>query len=227
MNLFPWLKRGVVLGALVTLSGCMDPVMLQNPTTGQIEQCFAAGPFPLIAQHQCVVAHENLGWIRTTPAEAQAAQTARIAERDTEISSAINECREARLRGELKSYVASVQCSNPRIREASLRFGNPFMDLLDIELATRLADAEKIDKGQMTEAEAGLHIAQVHAQMTDEARHRVLEAQAAQNQTSMAHSAETQAQGALLSGMGAWNASTRGITCTSFGTAHSSTTNCY
>lgn len=213
--------------ALLGLSGCVDPVMLRNPETGQVDQCLATGAFPLMAQHQCVVAHENMGWVTTTPADAQAAQHERIARRDTEIGAAINECRGARLRGELKGYVASTQCSNQRIRAASQEAGNPFMDLLDVELATRLADAEKIDKGQMTEAEAGLHIAQVHAQMTEEARRRVFEAQAAQNQASMAQAAQTQAQGALLSGMGAWNASTRGITCTASSTAYSATSHCY
>jgi hypothetical protein len=209
----------------LALTGCMSPVVLLNPQTGQITQCLATGAFPLINQHQCVASYENLGWVQTTAAEAQQAQRDRVARRDDEVKAAAEECRNSRLRGDLKSYVASVQCSNPRIREANATAGYPFMDLLDVELATRLSNAEKIDRGQMTEVEASLSSAELHSRMVAEGRRRLLEAQAAENQSTMAQAAQTQAQGALLSGLGNYNASTqpRGITCTSYGP----TTRCY
>ena len=201
------MKLALCGAALLTLTGCVDPVILRNPQSGQVTQCLATGAFPLINQHQCAVSYENMGWVRTTAAEAQQAEQERIVHRDAQVKWAFEDCRNARLRGDLKSYVASVQCSNPRIRDALQRSGYQFMDLLGIELATRLNDAEKLDRGQMTEAEADLHFSQVHAQMFDEGRRRLLDERSAQNQSGMVGAAQTQAQGALLSGLGSFNAS--------------------
>jgi len=69
---FIWLAITPVLA--FALSACMSPVMLRNPQTGEVAQCLATGAFPLINQQQCVSAHENMGWVVTTPEEAQAAQ---------------------------------------------------------------------------------------------------------------------------------------------------------
>ena len=53
-----------------------------------------------------VASHENLGWMRTTGAEAQQTQRQRITDRDAEVAAAGRECRAARISGELKTYVA-------------------------------------------------------------------------------------------------------------------------
>ena len=176
--------RTALMGLIaLTLTGCVSPVMLRNPTTGEVTQCLATGAFPLINQHQCVVEYENVGWLRTTAPEAQQAQRLQVAERDAEIKAALEECRNARLSGSLKGYVASVQCSNPRIREANRRAGYQFMDLVDLALAARLADAERQDAGKMSEADSALHMAQVNTQIVEEARRRLLETQAANART--------------------------------------------
>jgi hypothetical protein len=172
------------------LAGCVTPVVLRDPVSGEVTQCLATGAFPLLNQHQCVASHENAGWLRTTGAEAKQAQQQRIAERDAEVAAAREECRAARLRGELKSYAAAAQCSSSRVRAAQKRGGNPFMDLVDLAEAVRLSDAERIDKHQMTEAEATLHTAQVVSQITDQARRRNLETRAVEIQ---AKTAQTQA----------------------------------
>src|SRR5262249_15996758 len=98
------------------------------------------------------------------------------------------ECRAARIRGELPSHVAEAQCVNTRIRDINQRAASPFMDLGDLLAAVRLADAEKVDKRQMTEAEAMLHVAQVRSQLTDQARRRVLEAKTVDIQAKTAQS---------------------------------------
>jgi hypothetical protein len=68
----------IIAAALIalTLTGCMAPVMLRDPVSGQVTQCLLEGAFPIINQQQCVAAHENMGWVRTTAAEAQQRRTA-------------------------------------------------------------------------------------------------------------------------------------------------------
>src|SRR6266852_2581528 len=193
----------------LTLTGCMDPVILRDPQSGQVTQCLATGAFPLINRHQCVASYESMGWVETTAAKAQLAQRDRVARRDAAVLAATEECRNARLQGELKSYAESVQCSNPRILAANQTAGYPFIDLIVHSNAARLADAEKLDKGQISEAEAVLHFAQVQSQIIEETRRRMLVEQTAQNQSSMAQAAQMQAQGALLSGLGAFNAANK------------------
>jgi hypothetical protein len=58
--------------AALTLSGC-TPVMLRDPETGHVTQCTASGAFPLINRQQCISAHEQMGWVETTPEEARRA----------------------------------------------------------------------------------------------------------------------------------------------------------
>ena len=180
------------------LAGCMSPIVLRNPTNGQVAQCLATGAFPLINQQQCASAYENMGWVRTTGPEARQAQQQQTVQRDAEVKAAVEECRAARLNGTLKTYLASAQCSNPRIRDAYERSGYPFMDLIDLQNAVRAVDAEKIDKGQMTEAEAMLHFAQVTSQINDEAQRRSLASQTAQAQTSAANAQAAMGQQQLL-----------------------------
>jgi hypothetical protein len=182
----------------IALTGCMTPIVLRNPANGEVAQCLATGAFPLINQQQCASAYENMGWERTTAPAARQAQQQQIAQRDAEVKAALEECRDARLKGTLKSYLASAQCSNPRIREAYQRSGYPFMDLIDLRDAVRAVDAEKIDKGQMTEAEAMLHFAQVNSQVTEDARRRLLESQAVQTQANAASAQAAASQQQLL-----------------------------
>jgi hypothetical protein len=174
--------------------------MVRNPVSGEVAQCLATGAFPIINQQQCVGAYENLGWMRTTAPEAQQAQQQRIAQRDAEVKAAAEECRNARLSGALNGYLASVQCSNPRIRDAYQRSGFPFMDMIDLLNAVRAADAEKIDRHQMSEAEAGLHYAEVNSQISEQIRQRLLQSQAVQIQSTAANAQADLARQQLLLG---------------------------
>ncbi len=71
-----------------------------------------------------------------------------------ETQTAINECRAKRLSGELKTFVASAQCSNPRIMQAYGAANYRYMDLIATFTAKRLQIAQKIDRSEITEAQA-------------------------------------------------------------------------
>ena len=62
------MKRTFILLLPLILIACSATVM-RNPTTGQTAQCFAQGPFPLIAQQQCVSGYENQGWVKSDAKE--------------------------------------------------------------------------------------------------------------------------------------------------------------
>lgn len=87
-------------------------------------------------------------------------------------NAAIMECKNKRLSGELKTYEASAECSNPRIIEAYQEAGYRYMDLVSLMTAKRLELAEEIDQGKITEAQAQLEFAQFMTGIADEERQR-------------------------------------------------------
>jgi hypothetical protein len=76
-----------------------------------------------------------------------------LAKAQEQTVTATNECRAKRLSGELKTFVASAQCSNPVIRQAYRAANYRYMDLVDSLIANRLAVSEQIDRKQITEAQ--------------------------------------------------------------------------
>jgi hypothetical protein len=62
---------------------------------------------------------------------------------------AITECNEKRKRGELKTFKAVVECSNPKVYAAWKEAGDPNLDLLNVLLAARLVGAENVDSGRI------------------------------------------------------------------------------
>lgn len=73
---------------------------------------------------------------------------------------AVQECSERHKRGELKSFRATVECSNPKVFAAWKDAGDPNLDLLNIVLAARVG-AENVDKGKVTEAQYQLQLAEL------------------------------------------------------------------
>lgn len=71
-----------------------------------------------------------------------------------EMVAAINECRNKRIDGTLKTYVASAQCSNPRIIQAFSKANYRYMDLVAALAAKRVELSERIDRKQVSEADA-------------------------------------------------------------------------
>lgn len=112
----------------------------------------------------------------------------------------ITECRSKRLRGELSGHVASVLCSNDRIRQVWAESGYPYMDLIDLQLAYRMALAKRIDEGALSEEDTQLQLAELASRVNTEVQRRNVMAQ-------QAHSQRLQSIGALLQGLAAWEQS--------------------
>lgn len=119
---------------------------------------------------------------------------------------AILECSEKRKRGELKSFKASVECSNPKIYAAWKEVGDPNMDLLNLWLAARLVGAENVDKGKITEAEYQLQLAELNSRITDEKRRRSF---ANVQLASQVQAVQAQSAAALLHGLAALQSANR------------------
>jgi hypothetical protein len=146
-----------------------------------------------------------------------------------EFTAAAQSCQKRRITGELHDYVASVKCSNPTLTAAYAKAGFPYMDLIYLLGAARLAGAEKIDKKELSEGEFQVQLSELMTRITNEARRRDLEVVAAHNQAiaaqaaqSQASAAQTQSTGALLLGLGAFQSANQppqpaGFTCTRFG----------
>jgi len=126
---------------------------------------------------------------------------------------AVRECDEKRKRGELKSFKAAVECSNPKIYGAWKEAGDPNIDLLNVLLAARLVGAEKVDKKQVTEAEYQLELAELDSRLTNEKRRRSLaNAEMQLRATAVAaeaQAAQTQSAAALLQGLAALQSANR------------------
>jgi hypothetical protein len=138
-------------------------------------------------------------------------------------SAAFQECKDRRLRGELKTHVEEARCANDRILAAYRGANYPYMDLVGLMTAARLAGAEQIDRGQITEAEMELQLAELKTRVANEERRRNLEIAEAQNRAAMVSTAQNQAvansAAALLQGLSAFQAASRpaGFSCTTFG----------
>lgn len=116
----------------------------------------------------------------TPPAQPQASTTvtapprtaAALDQAAEETKTAITECKNKRLSGELKTYMASAECSNPRILAAFRRAGYRYMDLIYLITAKRRELAEQVDNGTLTEAQAELEAAQLMVRVVNEEQQR-------------------------------------------------------
>ena len=63
------------------------------------------------------------------------------------------ECKAKRLSGELKTYVQSAICSNPGVVQAFSAVDYKHMELIQGFVARRLELAEKLDRGEISEAQ--------------------------------------------------------------------------
>lgn len=138
----------------------------------------------------------------------QAAQEreARIRAGAEEALRASNECQAKRLTGELPTYAASVRCSNPTFISAMQQAGYPYMDLIHLLAAARLAGAEKIDRRELTEAELQRQYTELASRVTAEEQRRNIQTLNAQDQARAAQAAHTQVLDSLLMGLPAFDA---------------------
>ena len=89
------------------------------------------------------------------------------------------ECHEKRLSGQLRGVADAARCSNDRMRQIWADAGFPYMDLVDLMAADRLAVAERMDKGELSIAEANVQMAEFGVRVVNEAQRRDAEVQTA------------------------------------------------
>src|ERR1700688_596491 len=78
-----------------------------------------------------------------------------------EMQNVIVGCRNKRLSGALKSFTESANCSNSMIVLAYGWLNYPYMDLVQLVAASRLAVSERVDDGKVSEAEAQEEMAEL------------------------------------------------------------------
>jgi hypothetical protein len=96
----------------------------------------------------------------------------RSAQLRAQSTAAAQVCDERFPKGQVKTAVARTQCVNDAL--AILRPIMPHPDLLDLNLATRTALAEKVQKGQLTLAQANEEMMRKQSEMIAEEQRRVL-----------------------------------------------------
>jgi hypothetical protein len=89
-----------------------------------------------------------------------------------EAQQVIDECRTKRLKGELPTFTASVQCSNPRIIQAFNAAHYRYMDLIQVLATKRLEVAQRVDRNELTEDQAKLENAKLYMEIVAAERQR-------------------------------------------------------
>jgi hypothetical protein len=89
-----------------------------------------------------------------------------------EMVTAIAECRNKRIDGTLKTFVASAQCANPRILQAFTKANYRYMDLIAAFNAKRLEISERVDRKQITEADAQIETQRLFASIVEAEKQR-------------------------------------------------------
>ena len=107
-------------------------------------------------------------------------------------------CRAKRLSGELSGHVASAQCSTGPARQVIAASGYPYINLMEVFLAYRMAAAQRVDAGALTESEANLLLTELRSRLVSEEQRRNLMSQQAYNQ-------QLHSYGMMLQGLAAWN----------------------
>jgi len=139
----------------------------------------------------------------------------------TKVNAIRAEC-DAKLKsGVYKNYYERTKCFNDGLTNIYVDNNYPYMDLVFLANAYRLAVAERYDKKEITRTEAEVIMAELGKRIAEEEQKR------ATNDT-YARAAAAHGTGALLQGLGALNQSMQPlqrqpITCTQIGNV----TNCF
>jgi hypothetical protein len=142
---------------------------ITSPSLWLITAAFLAGilgtPYP--APPRTAQTTPQMTYAPTAPGSAEAIQQAMAQARSADV-----ECRNMRLSGQLLTYEASAQCSNPRIVEAFRKSGYRYMDLIVSLTAKRLELAEAMDQGRLTEAQVASQLTQFSNSLIENERLR-------------------------------------------------------
>jgi hypothetical protein len=105
-------------------------------------------------------------------AAAPSAATRPLDEAAREAQSAADECRAKRLRGELKTFEEAARCAGDRIMQAYSDANYKHMDLIAKVMASRIALGAKVDRHEVTEAEAQVRFQKILADAQETERLR-------------------------------------------------------
>jgi len=83
----------------------------------------------------------------------QSTDTPAIKATGEQMRSIREQCQERRRSGEFKSVTEVERCADPRVTAAYREAGYPYMDLIRFAEAARLAGAQQVDKGEISESE--------------------------------------------------------------------------
>jgi dGTP triphosphohydrolase len=148
---------------------CLPGTAGYKPTQAQLE-------YQGVFKRQAAVANQNKQRMEMASAEAQ-------------------DCI-ARRKADGLTHTASAECINDVYQRAFSDIHYVYMDLFDGVSATRLRTAEQIDKGEITEAEGAVRIADKVSAMVTEERRRNVESNNANAATTSANAAVSQAEAA-------------------------------
>jgi hypothetical protein len=107
------------------------------------------------------------------------------------MQNAIIACRNKRLEGKLTGFAQSARCSNEAILAIYKEVKYPYMDLISLIAADRLAASEKIDSGQWTEKQAQVQMAELGERVNSEIARRESTPQVARSQDPAARSQDS------------------------------------
>lgn len=96
------------------------------------------------------------------------------------------QCRQKHVLGELKTYAERARCGEDRIRRLYAENNFPHMDWLNLMHAYEVALSERVDKGELSLAEANVQMAELGIRFVNEAKRRDEEAHQTQLQSQQA-----------------------------------------
>lgn len=82
------------------------------------------------------------------------------------------ECEQQKSNGLLQTNMEVAECTNEKVLNAFIEIDYPYMDLVQLYNAYRLAVAEKVDEGEITEAEGNLMMAEIRQKIASEEYNR-------------------------------------------------------
>jgi hypothetical protein len=113
----------------------------------------------------------------------------------------IRECRQRHAEGEL-TLTQSVQCSSPQVIDAFEAAHYPYMDLIRLGMQARLAGAEKVDAGALSERQYDRQLTELRSRVAEEMRHRNTEA--AGGQPALTETVDPATRARMLRGLSAF-----------------------
>lgn len=179
------LSDGTRLIALTVAKSGIEPIVrwVELPETGTSE---ALNPVVVVDMSRLSRVERESGHDRSTNATApvrgeppyavqdSSGLESSLASAQKEAGAAIQECASKKRAKKLRTWVATAQCYSPLVREAYTRISYPDLDLIDLFLAYSVAIAERVDKRQISEAEANAQTMELLSRIQTESQTRAL-----------------------------------------------------